>query len=224
MPFYVDDPDASGQKVDVVVLQGRDPLQALEPVLIVGWLKRDTWSRREALLLLAGYDPNTTQWIEVSDGLGQFPAGNIGYLDGITQSAMWSANVYWQHPRNDESYEQLLTLANYARGGSLDERKAPQGWIAWATSKGFVPYWSQSGTRPSSNAPSKPGNSQPRQEAEIKRVLGDLGYDLASLPKGGPGKPGPKKAARDKLPWMTKSVFDKAWERLRSNGEIKDGV
>lgn len=68
----------------------------------------------------------------------------------------------------------------------------------------------------------KPLGRQKYQEEEIKRVLKDLGYDLIALQKATSAAPGPKKAAREKLPSLSKSVFDKAWERLRTNGEIKD--
>lgn len=141
MPFYVDDADKPGTPVDVIELQGRDPVQVLTPYLLPGWTKRDTWSRREALMLLAGYDPDATQWTEDSDGFGQFSAGNVGYLDGMSESMIRHANVYWRHPRSDEALKHLWTLSDYAKGGALEERKAPNEWIAWADSKGFIPYW-----------------------------------------------------------------------------------
>jgi hypothetical protein len=138
MPHYVDDPENPGKPIDVIKLQGRYPPRVLPAFLLSGWMKRDTWSRREALMLLAGYNPSITQWTETIDGFGQFFAGNRGYLDGMSDWMIRRANVHWQHPRHDEAYEQFLALSDYARGGSLDERKTPSEWLTWAASKGFL--------------------------------------------------------------------------------------
>ena len=145
MPNYVDDPENPGKPIDVVKLQARHPLQVLPAFLLPEWMKSDTWSRREALMLLAGYNPHTTVWDETSEGLGMF-ARERGYLDGLSDRMIQAANVHWFHPRFDEAYKQLLTLSGYATGGSLDERKTPDEWIAWAATKGFSPYWSDLAT------------------------------------------------------------------------------
>jgi hypothetical protein len=142
MAEYVRDPDNPlGPNVAVIEIQKRDPLRVLKPILIHGWLKRDTWSRREALMLLAGYNPSVTQWTETAEGFGQFAAGNVGYLDALTESVIYEAKVSWRHPRWEEALEQFLDLADYARGNPLEERRTPEQWIAWAASKGFTPYW-----------------------------------------------------------------------------------
>lgn len=139
---YVQHPDNPDLTIDVMKLQAEDPLRVLPAYLLPDWLKRDTWSRREALLLLAGYNPNVTQWTETSNGFDQFPAGNnVGYLDMLTEKIIRHANVAWRHPRHDEAYEQFLILSDYARGGSLEERRTPSAWIEWAASKNFAPYW-----------------------------------------------------------------------------------
>lgn len=141
MPHYVDDPENPGKPIDVIKLQGRYPLRDLPAFLLSRWMKHDTWSRREALMLLAGYNPDVTQWTEVADGFAQFFAGNRGYLDGMSDWMIQHANVHWRHPRHDEAYKQFLALSDYARGSPLDERKPPTEWINWAASKEFSPYW-----------------------------------------------------------------------------------
>lgn len=65
-----------------------------------------------------------------------------------------------------------------------------------------------------------PLGRQRHQENEILRVLAELGHDPKALPKWSPTTPGGKQEARAKLPRMTKKVFDKAWERLSSSGDI----
>lgn len=63
---------------------------------------------------------------------------------------------------------------------------------------------------------------QRQQEAQVLKTLRDLGYDPLQLPKPPAGKPGPKSEARKALKAMTPTVFDKAWERLRTFKEIVD--
>jgi len=127
--------------IDVMRLQDESPFRVLPPFLLSEWIKRDTWSRREALMLLAGYDPAVTKWTESPDGFGQFAAGNVGYLDALTESVIYEAKVSWRHPRWEEALEQFLDLTDYARGASLDERRTPKDWIEWAANKDFTPYW-----------------------------------------------------------------------------------
>jgi hypothetical protein len=65
---------------------------------------------------------------------------------------------------------------------------------------------------------------QRQQEAEVLRVLRELGHDPHALPRNTPGRAGPKAAAFGRLGWRKekRGVFDKAWERLRQTGEIVD--
>lgn len=67
----------------------------------------------------------------------------------------------------------------------------------------------------------RPPQQQRHQEQEILRVLDQLGYTPAALPKSPPGTKGPKAAARQELKYST-GVFNKAWERLRASGGIRD--
>ncbi|NIF69601.1 hypothetical protein F3J16_05250 [Burkholderia sp. Ap-962] len=72
--------------------------------------------------------------------------------------------------------------------------------------------------------PSKPLPVQQHQEKEILRVLHELGYNPLALPKRVNGNRWVAAKVRDKLvgPKWTKSIHDKAWERLRKNGDIKE--
>ncbi len=46
------------------------------------WTDCDAWTLREALLLLAGLEPDGTQW-GAADGMPDaFPAGRLMFLDG----------------------------------------------------------------------------------------------------------------------------------------------
>lgn len=61
-----------------------------------------------------------------------------------------------------------------------------------------------------------------QQEAAILSELRKRGYEPQALPKPPAGKSGAKSEIRAALPDMTRSVFDAAWERLRSAGDIAD--
>ena len=70
----------------------------------------------------------------------------------------------------------------------------------------------------------RPVQRQAAHEAAILGALGQARFDPLRLPVAPAGKPSPpKKAAREALlPSMSASVFNKAWERLRSDGRIAD--
>jgi hypothetical protein len=70
----------------------------------------------------------------------------------------------------------------------------------------------------------RPQQRQRHQEAEILRVLRELGHDPNALPRNTPGRAGPKAAAFGRLGWKkeARGVFDKAWDRLRLAREIAD--
>ncbi|WP_423393293.1 hypothetical protein [Burkholderia sp. LMG 21824] len=76
----------------------------------------------------------------------------------------------------------------------------------------------------SSETPGKPLPVQRHQEQEILRVLRELGYNPLALPKRVNGKKWVAAEVRDKLtgPKWTRSIHDKAWERLRENGDINE--
>jgi hypothetical protein len=59
------------------------------------------------------------------------------------------------------------------------------------------------------------------QEQEILRVLEALGYEPQALPPRIPGRSGVKAAVRAELDFPS-NVFDKAWDRLRSEGAIRE--
>jgi len=59
------------------------------------------------------------------------------------------------------------------------------------------------------------------QERAILRVIRELGYAAKALPKRKPGNSGVKAKVRLKVD-LPPGVFDKAWERLRKQGDIRD--
>lgn len=139
MPHYVDDPENPGTKIDVHALQERHPLRDLDPIFVVNRLRDDSWTLREALQILAGYDPTRTQWEEANGQLFQTPPGLHFYLDGLSSELLRQKGL--THPRRMENLSDINDLMHYARHSSLDERRTPAAWIDWAESKAFAPYW-----------------------------------------------------------------------------------
>jgi len=147
MPVYVDDPLnpgkpdpknpgklIGGKRIDVIELQKRNPLEPLEPYFIKEILKRDVWERREALLILAGFDPCGTVWPDKA-----MTPNRITYLDGTTAHQLIGAGI--THPLESKNLAAYYTLSRYAKGLPYDENKTPEQWLAWAKEKSFTPYW-----------------------------------------------------------------------------------
>jgi hypothetical protein len=70
-------------------------------------------------------------------------------------------------------------------------------------------------------------NKQARQEQAILVALSGEGIHPQSAPKNPPGKPGIKSKIKQALVaegnlFQSVGAFDKAWERLRSDGRLKD--
>lgn len=71
----------------------------------------------------------------------------------------------------------------------------------------------------------KPKQRQQWQEDAILRTISIMGFDPLAIPKAANGKSGIKARVKGNLvsePGWAGSVFDKAWQRLRSDGRIRD--
>ena len=132
MPFYVTDPDNPGKHINVIELQRRNPHQELPPFLIKDWMKKDAWTRQQAIQLLAGYLPSLSEFalsdIQPRDG-----------LDGITYYQRHINGLF--NPRQNECLRDFLSLKSYSENSPSNETRKPQEWIEWADTKGFKPYW-----------------------------------------------------------------------------------
>ena len=135
MPHYVNDPENPGQHIDANELVRRNPLTPPPPDsrIVDGLLKRDAWTRREAIAILAGADPRHAR--EYFHGV-PIPTG---YLDGTTALSLLAAGLH--HPREAQIQADCAMLSSYSEGQPTDEQRAPGDWLAWAESKGFTPYW-----------------------------------------------------------------------------------
>lgn len=137
MPHYIEDPDNPGQHIDVIELLGRiEQSGKVTPNrrIIGALLRRDVWTRRDALLILSGFHPETAL-----DITGNPDIDRLAYLDGLRSHNL--RMIRRIHPRDLESTREFLTLSDYAHGQDMAECKSPAEWLAWAESKGFRPYW-----------------------------------------------------------------------------------
>lgn len=77
-------------------------------------------------------------------------------------------------------------------------------------------------TKAMTAVPTKPVQRQAAQEAAILAKLAELGFDAGAVPAAPAGKPSQaKQAVRAALGYST-DVMNKAWQRLRTTGVIKD--
>ena len=138
MPSYVEDPENPGNKIDAIELLKRSPDVPPPPEAIVGLMRRDKWTRHEALLILAGFSSRNN--VLTGTPVGLIGAG-IAYLDGTTDAMIQQAGLSQPHPLHFRMFSDYMTLRWYASGEDIDERRTPVEWLAWAESKGFTPYW-----------------------------------------------------------------------------------
>jgi hypothetical protein len=233
VPHYVDDPVNPGKKIDVHALQERDPLRDLEPIFIGRYLRDDLWTLREALQILAGYDP-VTGWQESDGRLCQTPPGLHFYLDGLSSVLLLQRGL--THPRGNENLRDINDLMSWARNSSLGDKRTPQEWIDWARTKSFVPYWydyaksleSNGGSPIPSSAKGSDGSMLKRvpasiaQETAILAKLIELGIDPQAVPAPAPGKQHlVKEQIREALRY-SEAQMRKAWTRLRADKRVRD--
>ena len=142
------------------------------------------------------------------------------------------------HPRLVDAGKRIsnaLKIERLAVAQNQVEASANE-WLEWAESHHIVVH---DGFRLATNAATPPpetpvtsteetGEAKPLQrqryqEQEILRVVRELGVDPMALPVPIPGTSGIKAKVRKQLTF-SKTVFDKAWERLRGQGDIKDAA
>src|SRR5208283_1637811 len=126
----ISNPSRLGAKEKIIsrIQEGKIP----DPILIDHYLKQDSWTAKEAMLLLAGYSSNQTEFC--------WPVPNyITYLDCCSAHDLSKSEL--THPLAGECLGIFNSLCSYCR--NLDEVKTPQQWRDWAKSKGITPYWSK---------------------------------------------------------------------------------
>lgn len=148
--------------------------------------------------------PQAENIVRVSKTLADNPAADIAasWLIGANAHQQWRELI----GQAVQHYE--LTLLDF--GSKLPIDTSPQ---------------QSSGTpAPVVTATGAPPLKQASQEARILELLKAQGYDPINLAQRIPGKPGPKAEIRTLAltapNLFTKCSFNKAWERLRSAGEI----
>lgn len=104
------------------------------PRIIDELMRRDTWTRHEALLILAGYQPHS-----VTEQQGGWWVVGPFYLDGIDYDMLSRKGI--SHPREPDATAEYQSLCRYSQGAELSERRTPAQWLEWAEGKGFTPYW-----------------------------------------------------------------------------------
>lgn len=123
----------SGQKIFDLANRIAQESLAADGKLIDWLLRRDTWSPREAMLLILGVDPDSTETIE------EHRYGNI--LVRIVRLTRFGTDdpASPQEVRNLD--EKLANMMRAWESGSHPSKCAPAYFIRWAVEKGFPPRW-----------------------------------------------------------------------------------
>jgi len=91
---------------------------------------------------------------------------------------------------------------------------------AWLDATGAGYRWNDA--QQSDAPPPKPVQRQATQNAATLAKLAELGINAHAVPTAPPGKPSPAKQAVRAALGYSEDVMNKAWQRLRTAGEIKD--
>ena len=194
------------------------------------WLSRGAWTGFEAACLLHGYavGRRSADNFEKMSGYRKLPPGPGGYQ--FVDRHLGAPSDSYYAIVSDE----ISTLAGDVVGGILKAERigdtprwfyTPKDVIAWATKKGSFPefpFLDSDMNVDTVEAPAVRIPATQAQDARLKALLKQQGYDSENLPDGRGGKPGVKAeirelALREKNIFSSVNVFNKAWERLRSD-------
>lgn len=146
-------------------------------------------------------------------------AWNLSHLD------LGPSEIDWTKTHLAAMFATLKSLNAWAAGRG-DEFAINHDGVGWGDERGWVAPPTQldleaDAVQPDSS-PVKPIPRHSAQEDEIVAALKRRGYEVHALPSAPAGKSSPaKRAARDALDY-SEAVFDKAWQRLRKDGRIRE--
>lgn len=201
-----DDPVPTPEQVRQRLIDWYDAVYGAER-----WFQRSRVTAEEAAQLLSGNNPDEeapmqsrssrAEWLEVTTREMR-PHDRVALLGDFLDVGGERPLIEWWHLAKERGWHHDRWIDKYIEARELHRPVQD--------------------TATTDAAPSRPPPQQRYQEQEILRVLAELGFSATALPRGRPGVPGPKADTRAKLPSFTRTVFDKAWERLRASGEIAD--
>lgn len=180
------------------------------------WLKLPTWTAAQAAAIINDEDPEnrSTDTLELLDGR----------CISLSTTNEVEKNYLYNFRHNKEAFMVHATAHN-------KDRASPADWLLFAETVVFIrPEWKQlaidEGLLPSTKVSGAPNvvtiPVQKQQDNAILKWLRDNKYDPLKLPVPPTGKPGVKKLCSEAVLFSSPSVFKTTWDRLRSNGAIKD--
>jgi len=213
------------------------------------WLRYDTWSHNQAILILLGIDPDGASlhegnlaFLEWGRSL-QFLNGIVlvegcGPIGELLQVQMDGAVYKVTHPAVDNYARELAGLVREMRdilkSGNHPERADFAYYLRWADAKGFAVNRAVraylegvSLAAQQSPPPTTPKARWRAQDETILQTIKSLGKDPLALPPFEPGQKWIKADVWDSVSSMgevfvSRNAFGKAWDRLRQAGEIKE--
>lgn len=108
-----------------------------EPHLLRPWLTLDRWTCSEAMWLLAGHEPDGSEYGLVINYDGfthdDFKQGYGCFLDG--------SPTYDDHPCREQSIDDTMVMIRIMRNIDRGECRSPAEWLVYAKRNGFTPHW-----------------------------------------------------------------------------------
>lgn len=170
------------------------------------WHLTDSWDIGQACrLILLGYNEDIKR--SINYGFEHCPEGSTGRDRASALIDITS---------------RFMTLAKSTIAiGKLKDPDTPANWIEWAKDKGYSVAHLMPANAPAAKDEVRLSVTDQQNNAILK-WLRDNSYDPLKLPVPPSGKSGVKKLCRDAVKFSSQSVFNTAWDRLRSDGTIKD--
>jgi hypothetical protein len=127
-----------------------------------------------------------------------------------------------------EVFDRALGIARASvRAGTIKDPDTPTHWIAWAEGKGYSVTHLREHITEAPSEPIKPVSRSAAQDTSILEAIRSQGHNPMALPDS---KSGVKAGIRAKLCetrkdiFQSSRVFDKSWQRLRSQGDIQEAM
>jgi hypothetical protein len=192
--------------------------------IALNYLSLDNWTCDEAMHLIAGVLPEAPY----GTSMGWFTIeGRLLHND---------------HGERDARFEKIrLYTKLWLSNPNHLKQSDPYTFLAWAQEKGIEIYWLEMArergylnlipktekTKPIESINTEPVQRSKAQENAILNEIKKQNFSPLTLPINLPGKAGVKASVRSALLKSSTSqffegstIFDKAWDRLRKNGEI----
>lgn len=191
------------------------------------WLSLPTVALWQAAFLSCNVDPDTESRSDIHNrGISNEKVakrlcvlvanfGNMNSQKSLLDVYAFGLSIRWGMP------PKLVALGSVEKKTTATEPAARSDTDLSSGGMTWVDYEYVDDKDASAKSRGRPQQQQQWQESEILRVIVELGHTPTAIPKRKAGQSGVKSEVRKALRF-SKTVFDKAWERLRADMRVAD--